>query len=137
MIAVQARTGLQAAGVGTGLGLGQRERAEHGAAGQRLEELLFLLIVAELEDRHTADRVVHAHDGRTGTIAGGDFFQGHGVRQVPGVATAPLFRHQHAEEAQLRHLANGFFREAMLAIPLGGKRLEPLLGKLPCRFADL
>ncbi|MNJ48878.1 hypothetical protein D3C77_440850 [compost metagenome] len=121
MIAVTPGAGLQAAGIGTGLRLGQGKGAEHGAAGQRCEELLLLLVVAKLEDGHAAHRVVHAHDGRAGTIAGGDFFQSHGVGHVTGVATAPLLRHQHAEQAQPGHLLDCLFREAMFAVPLFGK----------------
>ncbi|MNC14665.1 hypothetical protein D3C75_624520 [compost metagenome] len=137
MIAFQARTGFQAAGVGTGLGLGQRKGTEHRTAGQRFEEALFLLIGAVVEDRYATHGVVHAHDGRAGAIAGGDFFQRHGVGQVTGVASAPLLRHQHAEEAQPGHFADGFLGKTVLAVPLGSEGLQPFLGKVPGHVADL
>ncbi|MNO88632.1 hypothetical protein D3C76_800880 [compost metagenome] len=137
VIAVQTGTGFQAAGIGTGLGFGQRESTEHGATGQGLEEALFLVGIAVIEDRHATDRVVHAHDGRAGTVARGDFFQGHGVGQVTGIATAPLLRHQHAEEAQLAHFGDGFLGEAVFTVPLGGEGFQAFLGKIPCRVAYL
>ena len=39
--------GADAAGVGTGVGLGEPERAEHAALGQRPQPALALLVVAE------------------------------------------------------------------------------------------
>ncbi|MNF72779.1 hypothetical protein D3C84_547620 [compost metagenome] len=137
MIAFKACTGFQAAGVGTGLGFGEGKSAEHRTAGQWLEEALLLIVVAVVEDRHATHGVVHAHDGRAGAVAGGDFFQGHGVGQVTGVATAPLLWNEHAEKAQFGHFTDGFLGETVFAIPLGGERLQPFLGKLPGRFADL
>ena len=80
---------------------------------------------------------MHAHDGRAGTVARGDFFQGHGVGQVTGIASAPLLRHQHAEEAQLAHLGDGFLGETVFTVPLGGERFQPFLGKVPGRVAYL
>ncbi|MNG03206.1 hypothetical protein D3C84_862750 [compost metagenome] len=137
MVAVQFGPGFQTTGIGTGLGLGQGERAEHRTAGQRLEEAFFLIVVAVMQDRHTTHRVVHAHDGRAGAVARSDFFQGHGVRKVPGIATAPLFRHQHAEETQCGHFADGFLGETVLTVPLGGERFQAFLGKVPGRVANL
>jgi len=80
---------------------------------------------------------MYAHDGRAGPVAGGDFFQGHGVGQVAGVATAPLFRHQHAEKAQFGHFADGLLGKAVLAVPLGRERFQAFLGELSGRVADL
>ncbi|MNN60355.1 hypothetical protein D3C81_1755300 [compost metagenome] len=80
---------------------------------------------------------MHAHDGRAGAVARSDFFQGHGVGQVPGVATAPLFRHQHAEETQRGHFTDGFLGESMLTVPLGSERFQAFLGKVPGRVANL
>ena len=122
VVAIQARTGLQAAGVGTRLGFGQREGPDHRTAGQRCEELLLLLLGAKFEYGHATHRVVHAHDGRAGTIACGDLFQGQGICHVPRIAAAVLLRHQHAEQAQGSHLVNGFAREAMRLVPLLGER---------------
>lgn len=137
MVAFQACAGLQAAGIGASLRLGQGESTEHRTCRQRGEELLFLLLVAEAQDRHATHRVVHAHDGRAGAIARSDFLQGHGIGHITGVATAPLLRHQHAEQAQFGHLVDGLFREAMVLVPLLGKRLQAFLGERTYRVGDL
>ncbi|MCY1293626.1 hypothetical protein D9M70_428910 [compost metagenome] len=137
VVTVAAGAGAQVAGIRPGLGLGEGEGADHLAAGQGTQEALLLLLAAVLEDGHAAHRVVHAHDGGAGAVTGGDLLQGHGVGQVAGGRAAPLFRHQHAEEAQLRHLTDGLGGEAMLAVPVGGEGLQPLLGELPRHVADL
>ncbi|MNF90364.1 hypothetical protein D3C84_729240 [compost metagenome] len=136
-VAVATGAGAQVAGVGAGLRLGEGEGADLLAARQRDEEAALLLVVAEAQDRHAAHRVVHAHDGRAGAVAGGDFLQGHGVAQVAGLRAAPVFRHQHAHEPQLAHLGDGLGRETVLAVPLGGKGLQPFPGELAGHVADL
>ncbi|MNN21613.1 hypothetical protein D3C81_1349420 [compost metagenome] len=137
VVAVASGAGAQVAGIGTGLGLGEGEGADHLARGQRLQEALLLLLAAVLEDGHAAHRVVHAHDGGAGAVTGGYLLQSHGVGQVAGGRAAPLFRHQHAEEAQLGHLAQGLDGETMLAVPGLGEGFQPLLGELPGHVADL
>ena len=137
VVTVAAGAGLQEARVGTGLRLGQGEGAEHRTLGQRTEEALLLLGAAELVDRHAADRVVHAHDGRAGAVASGDLLEGHGVGQVPGLRAAPFLGHQHAEEAEVGHLADRLGRETVLAVPVGGERFQPFLGELPRHVTDL
>ncbi|MCY1401816.1 hypothetical protein D9M71_169400 [compost metagenome] len=122
VVAVAARAGLQRAGIGARLRFGEGESTEHLAVCQRHEELAFLRLAAELGDGHAAHRVVHAHDGRAGTVAGGDFFQGQGQAHMAGLRTAPLFRHQHAEKAQLAHFLQGVSGEAVFAVPFGRKR---------------
>ncbi|MNF90230.1 hypothetical protein D3C84_727870 [compost metagenome] len=137
MIPLTPGAGLQAAGIGTGLGLGQRKGTEHCATGQRLEELLLLRVIAKLEDRHTTHRVVHAHDGRASAIASGNLFQRHGVGHVAGIAATPLFRHQHAKQTQFGHLLDGLFGKALLTVPLLGKRPQAFLSELTDRVTDL
>ena len=51
-------------GVGTGLRLGQRERADLAAFGDRAHVLLLLRLGAEGQDAVAEQRVVHRHDGR-------------------------------------------------------------------------
>ncbi|MNE32408.1 hypothetical protein D3C80_1260190 [compost metagenome] len=135
-VAVATGAGAQVAGVGAGLRLGEGEGADLLAARQRDEEAALLLVVAEAQDRHAAHRVVHAHDGRAGAVAGGDLLQRQGIGLVAGVAAAQLLRYQHAEEAELAHLADRLGGIAMLAIPLLGERAQALLGELASHLAD-
>ncbi|MCY1350752.1 hypothetical protein D9M69_369940 [compost metagenome] len=137
MIAVAARAGAQVAGIGTGLGLGEGEGADHLARGQRLQEALLLLLAAVFENGHAAHRIVHAHDRGAGAVTGGDLLQGHGVGEVAGGRAAPLLGHQHAEKAQLGHLAQCLGREAVFAVPGLGEGFQPLLGELAGHVADL
>ncbi|MNZ71011.1 hypothetical protein D3C78_893630 [compost metagenome] len=137
MVAIQPRTGFQAAGIGTGLGLGEGECTDHRPAGQRCKVLLLLQLAAELEDGHAPYRIVHTHDGRAGAIASSDFFQGHGIGHVAGVTATILLGYQHAEQAEFGHLLDRFPGEAVFLVPLFGKRLEAFLGKSPDRIDDL
>ncbi|MNX65621.1 hypothetical protein D3C86_966870 [compost metagenome] len=98
VVAVAAGAGAQAAGVRTRLRLGQGKAADVLAACQRPQELLFLRVVAELQDGHAGDRIVHAHDGGACAATGRDFLQRHGVRHVAAVVAIPFLGHQHAEE---------------------------------------
>ena len=97
--------GADAAGVGTGVGLGQAEGAERPALRQRSEPALPLLVVAEQEERQRPDRHVglprrgHRLVGQAELLHGGDEADG-------GHAdAAPLLGDQHAEQAQRAHLA--------------------------------
>ncbi len=131
VIAVAARAGAQVGGVGAGLRLGQRKAADPFAARKLRQEALLLLLGAEFQDRHAADRAVDAHDGRARPVAGGDFLEGHGIGDGAGVRAAIGFRHQHAEQAEFAHLLQllAWERHA-IAVAVGRTRRQPLAGEV-------
>ena len=96
--------GADAAGVGTGVGLGQAEGPERPALGQRSQPALPLLVVAEQEEGQRPDRHVglpgrgHRLVGQADLLHGGD----EADRGHPD--PAPLLGDQHAEQPQLAHL---------------------------------
>ncbi|MNH18760.1 hypothetical protein D3C79_784770 [compost metagenome] len=104
MIALQLGTGAQVVRFGAGLRLGQAEATDHLASRQALQPGLLLFGAAVGEQRAAADRVVDAHQRTGSAIASGDFFNRQGIGDIVGVAAAPLFRYDHAEQAQLAHL---------------------------------
>ena len=74
---------------------------------------------------------MHAHDGRDRAVAGGDLLDGEGVGQVAGAAAAPFIGYQHAHKAQFAQAGDGFGREGVVAVPLGGEGGQPLGGEAP------
>jgi hypothetical protein len=70
--------------------LGQAEGAQHVAARQRLEETLFLVLVAEGHQDRADRAVVDADHGGRGAVAGGDLFQDQRQRQVVEPGAVPL-----------------------------------------------
>src|SRR5690606_28202380 len=104
--------------------LSQGEGADLLALSQRWQKTTLLFLASEPQDRRATNRVVHAHDGRAGTVTGGNFFQRQGVGQIAGITPAPLLWHKHAEKTQLPHLGQRLGREAVLPRsdePRGGK----------------
>ena len=91
-------------GVGAGVGLGEPERAEGAALGQRTQPPVALGVVAEQQQRQRSDRHVglpgggHRLVGQTDLLHGGD----EADRRHPD--PAPLLGDEHAEEAQPPHL---------------------------------
>src|SRR5690606_19176822 len=77
-VTVAASPGAQRTGVGAGMRLGQGEGADLLAAGQRWQKTTLLFVASEPQDRRAPNRVVHAHDGRAGTVTSGNFFQRQG-----------------------------------------------------------
>ena len=136
VITVAPGTGAQVAGIGAGLGLGEGEGADHPSFRQWPQELVFLRVGAVLQDRHAGDRVVHAHDGRAGAVAGRDLFERHGVRQVAAGVAVPFLRHQHAEKAQLGHFADGIGRIVVFAVPALRIRRQAFLRKTARHVLD-
>ena len=63
VVAIAPRARAQAACVRSRLRLGQGKAADVRTAGQGTQELVLLRVVAELQDGHARDRIVHAHDG--------------------------------------------------------------------------
>ncbi|MNN31998.1 hypothetical protein D3C81_1457090 [compost metagenome] len=123
-------------GFGAGLRLGQAEGADQLATGQPRQVAFLLRIGAIVQDRAAADRVVDAHQRGAGGAARGDFFDGERVRDIVGVGAAPVLRHDHAEQAQRAHFGDNLFRQAAVAVPLGGAGGQALAGKGARAVAD-
>ena len=102
VVAVAHGGGLQPAGLGADMRLGQAEGAEHVAARQRLEEALLLLGIAIGHQDRAHRAVVDADHGAGGAVAGGDLFQDDGQRQVVEPGAVPFGGHGHAVAAQRR-----------------------------------
>ena len=113
------------AGIRSALRLGQAEGAEHFAARHRAEEFLLLLRRAVLDQRHAADRIVAAHDGGDGAVAGRDLLEGDRIGDVVEGGAAVFGRNRHAHEAELAQLGDRLARELGGAIPLRRMRCQP------------
>jgi hypothetical protein len=81
-------------------------------------------------------RVLHADDGRSGTVAGGDLFEHQHQRHVVHAGAAPFLGHDHAERAELAEFAQRFGGKGVMAVPLGGEGGQPLLREIAQRVAD-
>ena len=118
VVAVAARAGLQRAGVGAGLRLGQREAADHLAARQGPEIALLLRLRAEAQDRQAGDGIVDAHDGGARAVAGRDLLQRQRIGDLSDIRAAEFLRYQHAEEAEFAHFLQRIERNVALLAPL-------------------
>ena len=108
-----------AAGVGAGVGLGQPERTERPPLGQRAQPPLALRVVAEEEQRQRADRHVRLPGGGHRLVGQPDLLHGGDEADGRHADPAPLLGDQHAEQAELAHLAEEVGRAARL---LPGRR---------------
>ena len=120
VIAVEHRDGLLTGGVGTGVGLGQTERADL-AAGQEIGEVLLLLLLgAVLKNRRAAEGGVRRDDDRGGAADLRQFLDAHGVGKNVTAGAAVFLREVNAHHAELGHLFDGLHGEALFLIDLLG-----------------
>ncbi len=136
--AVIGRTGAcaQVVGLRAGLRLGQAERTDQLAAGQRRQIAILLRFGAVVQDRAAADRAVHAHQRRASRAAGGDLLDRQRVGDVVRIGAAPLLGHDHAEQAERAHLGDDLVGQLSAAVPLRGVRLQTFLGEGARGVAD-
>ena len=113
--------GADAPGVGAGVGLGEAEGAERPALGQRPQPALALLVVAEQEQRQRADRDVRLPRGGHRLVGEADLLHGGDEADRGHADAAPLLGDEHAEQAELAHLAEQVGRAARL-LPRRGAR---------------
>ena len=99
------RPGLDAPGVGAGVGLGEPEGTERPALGQRPQPALALLVVAEQVERQRADRDVRLPRRGDRLVGQADLLHGGDEADGGHADAAPLLGDQHAEQAELAHLA--------------------------------
>ena len=123
-VAVRLRSRPQRSSVGAGLGLRERERPDHLAAGQRRNEARPLLVGAEVEDRQRYGARMHADRHPHAGVRPGDLLEDEDVRDEVRARAAVLLRDAHAHQAELGELAEDLLREVVLAIPLRRVRLD-------------
>src|SRR5581483_342022 len=119
------------------LGLGERERTEVLAACERRHEARLLLVGAEREQRQRGRARVHRNRDADACVRARELLEDEHVRQEVGAGAAVLLRHARPHEAELRELTEELAREATLAVPLGGMRLDLVAGELPGELLDL
>ena len=143
LAAVQAPAGVGArgarahrGGVGAGVGLGQRERAQPLAAGQPRQQLGLLRVGAEQQHRAGAEVLVAEQHPAVGAAAR-DLLADEREREQAAVEPAVLGRGDGGEDVvraeQLAHVV----RELAARVDLRGARLEVVLGELAHALRDL
>ena len=119
-----------AARVGSGVGLGQAERAERASLRERPQPALSLRVRAEEVQRQGADRHVRLPRGSHGLVGEADLLHRRDEADGGHADTAPLLGDQHAEQAQGAHLAQQVGRAARLLPRERGARRDLLLGEV-------
>ena len=99
------RSRADAARVGAGVGLGQAERAERAALGERPQPTLALRVVAEEVERQRTDRHVRLPRRRHRLVGEADLLHRGDEPDRRHADAAPLLGDQHPEQAQRAHLA--------------------------------
>ena len=102
------------------------EAADPLAARHLWQEPVLLLIGAEFDDGHAADRTVDAQDGGAGPRHRRRSPPAPMRRSRPPCRTAMFFRHQHTEETQFPHLLEFGSREGVRLIA-GGRSSAPIV----------
>ncbi len=125
LVAVAARGGDHAAGVGARLGLGQREGGRPLAARAARQEALLELVGAEQPDRERAE-LLHHQDQRGRGAGLGDLLDRHVEHQRPGAGAAVLLLERQAEQVLLGEQLAQIPRVLGLGVDLGGPRARPV-----------
>ena len=136
-VAVRLRARAQRAGVGAGLGFRQRERADELAARERRHEARLLLVGAEREDRQRRGARVHGDGDADAGVRARQLLEHEDVGEEVRAGAAVLLGHAHAHEPELGELREDVAREAVLAVPLGRVRLDPLAREVAGERLDL
>ena len=128
--AVEPRPGVDVAGVGARLRLGQAERAELPPARRLRQPLALLLLAAEQVDRLGAQRGVGAERDRDRGVDAGQLLDGERVGERVAAAAAVLLGERDAHQARASpSLAHDLVGEALLAVQLLGDRRHLLRAK--------
>ena len=103
-----------AAGVGTGLGAGQREAGHFKPLGETRQVVIFLRIGAVVQQQlRRPQRIGHHHRYRSGAAARGDFHHHFRMRQRREALAAECLRNNHAEKAVILDELPGARRQIM------------------------
>ena len=136
-VSVRHRGRPQRPGVGARARLGERERADLLAARERRHEPLALLLRAEREDRQRAGARVHRHRDADARVRARELLEHEDVGEEVGARAAELGGHADAHQPELGELRVELRREAVLAVPGGGVRLDLGLRELTRQRLDL
>ena len=128
--------GLQRGGVGAGPGLGQGEGAEELPRRQARQPPSLLLLFAEEQDRLGADARVHVDDHRGRGARACQLLDADRERQGVQARPAVLAGDEHAHEPRFGRYLDRLAGETVVAIDLGGQRLDHPLRELPHRRAE-
>ena len=134
VIAIQHGNGLLALRVGAGTRLGEAERADPFAAAQLGQVIFLLLLGAVFIDGSTAQGGVGGKDNAGGAADLGKLFDRHDIGEDVAAGAAVLFGEIDSHHAQLSHLLDGLFGEALFLIHLSSQGLYFILGKLTVHF---
>ena len=118
------RRGAQGAGVGSRLGLGQREGADQLAARERRHEARALLVGTEAQQRQRHGARVDGDRDADTRVAARQLLDHEHVGEEVRSGAAVLLRHADAHQPELGELAEDVAREVVLAVPLGRVRLD-------------
>ena len=108
--------------VGTGLGFGETERAEHLARDHRDEVLLLLGLGPAVEERRRAEADAGLERDRHRRVDARDLLDRDAVRQVVGAGPAVLLGERQPEQPELAHRAHGVDGKRVIAVPGLGVR---------------
>ena len=136
-VAVRLGGRAQRAGVGAGVGLGERERAELLAPRERRHEACLLLLGSEREDRKRRRARVHGDRHADARVRPRELLEDEDVREEVRARAAVLLGDADAHEPELRELGIELVREAVVAVPRGRVGRDLGLGEVARERLDL
>ena len=129
-IAVAARGGAHAGGIGSEIGLGQAEASDGLAALQGGEPLLLLLLAAVGEDGVHDERALHGDEAAHAGIDALEFLHDEAVLGIAHAGAAVAFE-VGAEEAEVGHFRYDLGGKAPVAEAIADQRQNAFLGEPP------
>ncbi len=123
--------------VGSGLGFGEAEAAEHLARDHGNEILLLLGFGTGVEERRRAEADARLERDRHRRVDARDLLDRDAVRQIVGAGAAVLLGKREPEQAQLAHGAHGVDGKRVIAVPVGGVGRDLGLGEVPHHRTEL
>ncbi|MPM76978.1 hypothetical protein SDC9_123977 [bioreactor metagenome] len=130
MVAVEYSGCLLRGGVGTGIGFGQRERADFFTFRHWSEVFLFLLLSAVLQDRHCGKRNMRRIHGARRETCLGHLFDAEYIAEIVAIRAAVSFRERYGEEVVFSEFFERFEREAVLLIGFRGNGSYLIFGEI-------
>ena len=125
------------AGVAAAPRLGQRERRELVALGERRHEPLDLLVRAVREDRQRARAGVHGDGDPDAGVSPRELLEHQDVAEEVGAGATDLVGDADAHQAELAELGEHVPGKDVLAIPLRRPRGDDVVGEARGELADL